>query len=157
MRIAVIGLGQSLRGDDAVGLEAVRQWQEKFPETASRPEIRIETSELPGLALLDLLDGCEAAILIDALQSSASPGTIRCLSPEKLSAFETDSKSAHGWGVTETLRLGQKLNPSLKKLHIQLIGVEADQFQMGAGLSQQIQQALPQACEAIQTAVESFL
>ncbi len=49
-KVAVIGIGQSLRGDDAAGLIAVRQWQEKYPQTASRPEVRIETDELPGLA-----------------------------------------------------------------------------------------------------------
>ncbi len=37
MKIAVIGIGQSLRGDDAAGLEAVRQWQEKYPKTAKPP------------------------------------------------------------------------------------------------------------------------
>ena len=49
-RVAVIGIGQSLRGDDAAGLEAVRRWEEKFHETANRLEIRVEASELPGLA-----------------------------------------------------------------------------------------------------------
>ena len=81
-KVAVIGIGQSLRGDDAAGLEAIRQWQEKFPETASRPEVRVEASELPGFALLDMLEDVDAAILVDAVQSSAQPGTIHRLSRE---------------------------------------------------------------------------
>ncbi|MCK7527480.1 MAG: hypothetical protein MZV64_62685 [Ignavibacteriales bacterium] len=59
-KVAVIGIGQSLRGDDAAGLEAVRQWREKFPETASRLEVQVEAGELPGLALLDVLNDVDA-------------------------------------------------------------------------------------------------
>ncbi len=115
VRIAVIGIGQSLRGDDAAGLEAVRQWQEKYPETANRPEVRVEASELPGLGLIDLLDDMDAAVIVDAVKSSAKPGTIHRISPDELSAFTSDAQSAHGWGVAETLQLGRELYPTLKE------------------------------------------
>ena len=103
----LIGIGQSLRGDDAAGLEAVRLWQAQYPQTAQK--LQVELSELPGLALLDRLDGMEAAILVDAVQSRATPGTIQRLGPEELAAFSTDAQSAHGWGVAETLALGRSL------------------------------------------------
>lgn len=73
-KIAVIGIGQSMRGDDAAGIEAVRQWSEKYPETAVRPEIQIEADELPGLGSLDTLHEVDAAVLVDAVQSAAKPG-----------------------------------------------------------------------------------
>ena len=157
VRIAVIGIGQSLRGDDAAGLEAVRQWQEKYPETANRPEVRVEASELPGLALIDLLDDMDAAVIVDAVKSSAKPGTIHRISPDELSAFTPDAQSAHGWGVAETLQLGRELYPTLKKLPIRLIGIEAEQVSMGAGLSQNVIQALPELCRTIEDEVQTFL
>src|SRR5271169_1314552 len=136
MKIAVIGIGQSLRGDDAAGLDAIRQWKEEYPETANRSDICVEASELPGLALIDLLDDTDAAIIVDAVKSSAKPGTIHRISPDELSAFMPDAQSAHGWGVAETLQLGRELYPTLKNLPIRLIGIEAEQVSMGAGLSQ---------------------
>jgi hydrogenase maturation protease len=157
VRIAVIGIGQSLRGDDAAGLEAVRQWQEKYPKTANRPEVRVEASELPGLALIDLLDEMDAAVIVDAVQSSAKPGTIHRISPDQLSAFTPDAQSAHGWGVAETLQLGRELYPTLKKLPIRLIGIEAEQVSIGAGLSQNVAQALPELCCTIEDEVQTFL
>lgn len=157
MKIAVIGIGQSLRGDDAVGLEAVRQWREKYPETANRSDVQVDVSELPGLALLDLLDGSEAAILVDAVRCYSAPGTIHTLHPEQLSAFTTDAKSAHGWGVAETLQLDRMLNPTREVIPIQMIGVEVDQMQMGIGLSETVEQALPRVCEAIQIEVQTLL
>ena len=157
MKIAVIGIGQSLRGDDAVGLEAVRQWQESYPDTANRPEIKVNVSELPGLALLELLDESEAAVLVDAVKCYSVPGTIHTLLPEQLSAFTTDTKSAHGWGVAETLQLDRMLNPDRPTIPIQLIGVEAGQMEMGSGLSKTLEQALPRVCEAIQKEVQILL
>jgi len=157
MKIAVIGIGQSLRGDDAAGLDAIRQWQEKYPETAGRPEVRVDASELPGLALIDLLDDMDAAVIVDAVKSSAKPGTIHCISPDELSAFTPDAQSAHGWGVAETLQLGCQLYPTLKKLPIRLIGIEAEQVSMGTGLSQNVAQAMTELCCTIEDEVQTFL
>jgi hydrogenase maturation protease len=155
MRIAVIGIGQSLRGDDAAGLEAVRLWQGKYPETAQK--VRVELSELPGLSLLDLLEGIEAAILVDAVHSSAPPGTLTRLGSDDLAAFNPDSQSAHGWGVAETLHLGRSLNPSLAKCRLTLIGIAGMNFKVGAGLSSEVQAALVEAVENIEREVQGLL
>jgi hydrogenase maturation protease len=157
VKIAVIGIGQSLRGDDAAGLEAVHQWQEKYSKTANRPEVRVAASELPGLALIDLLDDMDAAVIVDAVQSSAKPGTIHRIGPDELSAFTPDAQSAHGWGVAETLQLGRELYPTLKKLPIRLIGIEAEQVALGTGLSETVVQAMPALCRVIEDEVQTFL
>lgn len=156
IKVAVIGVGQSLRGDDAAGLAAVRQWREKFPETASLPEVRVETNELPGLALLDLIEGAEAAILVDAVQSFALPGTIHRLHQEELSAFVSTAKSAHGWGVAETLDMGRLLG-KINGTSIRLIGIEAEQMILGMELSKTVQDAIPLACDVIQEEVEALI
>ena len=157
MKITVIGIGQSLRGDDAVGLEAVRRWRENYPETANLPDLEVGERENPGLVLLDLLDGSDAAILVDAVKSSAAPGTIHRLSIDQLSSFTADSKSAHGWGVAESIHLDRILNPLKQAIPIHLIGVEAAQLQMGSGLSRMVEQILPEVCESIQKEVQNLL
>src|SRR5512141_1821611 len=94
MKLTVIGIGQTLRGDDAAGIEAVRRWQEAYPATASRTDVTAQFSELPGLALIDMLDGYNAAVLVDAVKSSAEPGVIHRLRPEDLASFDAGAKSA---------------------------------------------------------------
>jgi len=154
-KVAVIGIGQSLRGDDAVGLEAVRQWREKFPETANRPEVQLEASELPGLALLDMLEDIDAAILVDTVQSENPPGTIRRLGEGELASFTSDSKSAHGWGVAETLHLGKQLSNS--KSLIRIIGIEAGQVETGSRMSKAIEDAIPEVCRVIEAEIHELL
>jgi hydrogenase maturation protease len=155
MKIAVIGIGQSLRGDDAAGLEAVRLWQEQCPQTARR--VQVEFSELPVLGLLDLLDGKDAGILVDAVHSEQVPGTLIRVGPEDLASFTPDAVSAHGWGVAETLQLGRSLYPSLVKCRITLIGIVGGQFDLGEGLSPGVRAALTAAVERIEKEVQNLL
>lgn len=150
-QITIIGIGQSFRGDDAVGLEAIRRWREGFNETASRPEVQVEVCELPGLGLLDLFEGAESVLLVDAVQSGARVGTIHRIGPEELLAFSADSNSAHGWGVAETLGLARQLGLTLPPIH--LIGVEAGQMDLGAGFSPEVEAVLP----AVRTLIEEFV
>lgn len=157
MKIIVVGTGQSLRGDDAAGLEAVRQWQATFPQTVGRREVRVETVELIGLGLLDMLAEAEAAIIVDAVHSSAPPGTLHRIGPHEVSAFRPDSQSAHGWGVAETLQLGRLLDPTLNDCRITLIGIAAGQVEMGAALSPEVRAALGGAGEMIETEVRSLV
>ena len=155
MNILILGIGQSLRRDDAAGLEVVRLWQARHPDSAS--QVQVELSELPDLALLDLLEGMDAAILVDMVQSSASAGTVIRLGPDELTSFTPDARSAHGWGVTETLRLGRSLVPSLAKCRVTLIGIVGKDFSMGAVLSPEVRKALAGAVELLEKEVHSLL
>ncbi len=156
MNIIVIGIGQSLRGDDAAGLEAVRYWQKAHPSSANQPEVSVRTVELPGLGLLDMLEGSDRAVIVDATRSSSPPGTVRSLAFENLEAFSSSAGSAHGWGLAETLRLGIGLFPQLADCQIILIGIEAAGFEPGAGLSPEVAEAIPAAGELIEKAVQGF-
>jgi hydrogenase maturation protease len=155
MNILILGIGQSMRGDDAAGLEAVRLWQELSPQSAGR--VSVEVCELPGLGLLNLLEGMQAAVLVDALQTSASPGSLVRLGPDELAAFTPDAQSAHGWGVAETLSLGRLLYPGLAQCSITLIGIVGAQFNLGEGLSPVVEAGLKQAADLIEKEVQSLL
>jgi hydrogenase maturation protease len=155
MDIVVIGIGQSLSGDDAAGLEAVRLWQESHPDTAKR--VRVELAELPGLGLLDLLAGVEAAVLVDAVQATPPAGTLTHLEADDLASFTVDARSAHGWGVAETLQMGCKLDPKLAQVRMILFGIAGRDFSMGAGLSPEVRGALAGVVEEIERAVLGLL
>lgn len=157
MDIVLVGLGQSLRSDDAFGLIAVQLWQEKFPLSAKHPSIRVEISQLPGLALIDLISGADAAIIVDAVNSGSPPGTIHIATLNELSAFAEGSSTAHGWGVAETLALGLKLSPESLPAEIFLIGVEGESFDPGEGLSTIVAGKLPTIADLIEAKIQDFI
>ena len=157
MNVVVIAIGQSLRGDDAVGLEAVRLWSESYPATAARPDVRVEFGGLPGLGLLDLLGGAGAALIVDAVRSNSTAGTIHRLNPDELSAFDSGAQSAHGFGVAETLALASQLELPIQHVSIRIIGIEAGQMDLGAALSPAVSAILPSAAAAIETELQTLL
>ncbi len=157
MKIAVIGVGQGLRGDDAAGPEVVRRWQAEYPVTAGRSDVCVESTDVTGLALLDLLDGVDGAVLVDAVQSDARPGTLHRLDPEDVPTGAAGLASGHGWGLAETLQLSRLLAPSLKKLHLRLVGIEVGHTELGAGLSDAVRRCLASAVRALQDEVLQLL
>jgi hydrogenase maturation protease len=146
--INVIGIGQSLRGDDGAGLAAVRFWRETRGGSWHH-NLHIELVESPGIGLLNLLEGADAAILVDAVRSGAKPGTLHQLSENDLMAFLDGTDSAHGWGIAETLAVGRKLDLEELPQEIVVIGIEAGKVGMGVGLSPKVLAALPAAARLI--------
>ena len=148
--IKIIGLGQSLRGDDAAGLAAVRLWQETYQVKNIHPNVQVELTELPGIGLLSLLADTRVAILVDAVHSGARAGTIYELTENQLVTFNDGAGSAHGWGVAETLLLGRRLMPSTLPGKLILIGIEAGQLKLGETLSPEVESALPEVARLIE-------
>ena len=157
MSIVVVGVGQTLRGDDAVGVLAVQAWQESFPKTLSHSDVRAETTELPGLSLLETLSGADDGIIVDAVNSGRPAGEIYVLDEEVLSAFEGGSGFAHGWSVAETIQLGRNLRRDDLPPRIWIIGVEADQFEVGEPLSPALSDNLPAIASTIDQLVNKLL
>jgi len=144
-----------MRADDAAGLETVRLWQAQYPLTAAR--VGVEFSELPGLSLLDSLVGIDAAILVDAVRSSASTGTVIRLGQHELASFTPESASSHGWGVAETLHLGYSLYAWLAECKITLFGIVGRDFKLGAGLSPEVYAGTQKVVELIEKEIHSLI
>jgi hydrogenase maturation protease len=155
--IKVIGIGQSLRGDDGAGLAAVRLWNEIYPHQRDRQNIHVELAELPGVSLLGLLEGATLAILVDAVSSGALPGTVHQLAEDQLDTFGDSSASAHGWGVAETLLLGRNLFPSQMPRKLILIGIEAGQLSLGEQLSPAVEASIPEVARLIEQCISAAL
>jgi hydrogenase maturation protease len=155
--IKIIGIGQSLRGDDAAGLSAVRLWIETFHAESLPRGVQVELAELPGIGLLNILEGARLAILVDAVRSGGRAGTIHLLNQDQLESFNGGSGSAHGWGVAETISLGRQLLPSNLPTELILIGIEAGQLNLGDKLSPDVASSLPEVARMIEQYISAAL
>jgi Ni,Fe-hydrogenase maturation factor len=59
--------------------------------------------------------------------------------------------------VAETLSLGRSLYPALAQCRITLIGITGGQFDLGAGLSPEVQTSLREAASRIEEEVQSLI
>ena len=151
--LLILGLGNDILTDDAIGLHVARLLRE---ELAEHPEIEIrETTEM-GLALLDHLTGFPAAVIIDSIQTRrAEPGFIHRLEPD--SVKQLSGRTPHFVGVGETLTAGRQLGLEMPQT-VRIFAIEiADPFTIGANLSPSLSQALPSIVQTIGQEVKSML
>ena len=104
-QVLLLGLGNDILTDDAVGLHVVRELRLKL---AAHPSIDIrETTEM-GLALLDYIAGYRVVFIVDSIQTgNAAPGVLHELDAAALT--QLTGRTPHFVGVGETLALGRQL------------------------------------------------
>jgi len=115
--IRVIGIGSPF-GDDAAGLVVAQTLAAAPP-----PGAEVVVADRPGADLLELLDGVEAVILIDAVQSGAPLGTLHDLDLEALPQEGFALVSSHALGVAEAVQLARALGRTPARGR--LLGIEA--------------------------------
>jgi hydrogenase maturation protease len=152
-RILVLGLGNDILTDDAIGLQVVRRLRDQLIGTPSI-DIR-ETTEM-GLALLDFITGYHAVVIVDSIQTrKAAPGFLHELDVPSLT--QLTGRTPHFVGVSETLALGKQLGlPMPEQVRIFAIEVE-DPFTLGTFLTPALQTALPGIVERISAALRGLV
>jgi hydrogenase maturation protease len=147
MRRIVIGLGNPDRGDDAAGRAVARQLRLVLP-----PEVAVAESDGEATDLLALLDGADAACLIDACTSGAPAGAIRRFD---LAAGRLPSAacpvSSHGLGLGDALELARALGRLPPRCLV--YAIEAGHFDAGAAMSPAVAQAIGEVARLVRAAI----
>ena len=118
VRTRVIGIGQPAAGDDNAGIAVVRVLREQ-PVPAG-----VDIHEITDPArLVELLDGIQRAILVDAVVSDHRPGNILCLTPEELAVQPVMPLSSHDMRVADAIGLARTLVPETADCDIHLVGI----------------------------------
>jgi hydrogenase maturation protease len=144
-QIRIIGIGNPLMGDDGLGIAAIAHLQQKpLP-----PGIELIDGGCGGLSLLALLAECRQAIIIDAADFGATPGSIKILTAADLDQLppQTFRPTGHQHGLAEVLHLLIKLE-QLPRLS--LIFMQVENCQLRGGLTARVNAAIPNLLETVQ-------
>ena len=138
-RLLILGLGNDILCDDAVGLHVARELRRRLAGLNS--VIVAETAEM-GLSLLDFIVGYHTLILIDAVQTGqAPPGFLHELDETSLKALP--GGSPHFLGVGEVLALGCRLGLAMPG-QIRIFAIEvADPYTVSTRMTSALEHALP--------------
>lgn len=159
MRSLIVGFGNPLRGDDGVGLAALREL-----EGASLPEgVRCADVGIGGVALVhELQSGWDRLVIIDAVKRGGEPGTIYVLTPTfpDLAGLTAAAKheilvDAHMAEPYGAMRLANALGVLPADIHV--VGVEAPATEeLTLELSPAVKRAVPLAARrALELATEN--
>ena len=141
--VLVIGVGNAWRGDDAVGLQAARRLR-----VSLGPSVEVIDAEGDGLAILDLMEGIDHVILIDAVKGGGQPGTTVRLDLSVGSRWGTVVPcSTHAMGIAAAIDLARALGRLPKQ--IILYGIEIESVDSGASLSGSVREGLDIVVEQV--------
>jgi hydrogenase maturation protease len=143
--ILILGLGNDILTDDAVGLHVVRELRERL---AGEPDIAVEETCEMGLALLDFFMDRRVVILVDSIQTGrVPPGTIHELEGTELK--QLTGRTPHFLGVGETLALGRHLGLAMPE-DVKIFAVEVqDPLTLGTEMTDVVRRAVPEVRQRV--------
>jgi hydrogenase maturation protease len=149
-RVLVVGLGNDLLADDAVGVLAARELETRLAGRAD-----VVATALHGVALLDVFLGYERAIVMDAIQTGQhAPGTV--LEIDTSTLRPAASPSPHYVGLPEMLALAEQLGLEFPKT-IRVFAVEViDTCTIGGEMSPKVERAITKVCDRVERALKQI-
>lgn len=148
-QILVAGVGNIFLGDDGVACEVIRVVRQR---DCLGEDVRVVDYGIGGMHLAyDLLDDCDALVLVDALPDNGAPGEIRVFEAdlqELPAAGGLEVHSVDPGAVMATLRTLGGTPPRTI-----VVGCQVGELTEGIGLSDAVGAAVPLAADAVRSAV----
>lgn len=144
-KLLIIGVGNRLRGDDAVGPLAI----DRLKESPDLPDnwLLIDAGEVPENALgLVEKEKPDRVLLIDACDWGAEPGEVRFFSADELEKLPIRMLSTHGMPLSFWVKMTLVDHPDLK---IELLGVQAAELTFNTSLTPPVADILNQIEELV--------
>ncbi len=143
--VRVLGLGNVLMGDDALGPWVVHHLASRWELPAGVEAVDVGT---PGLDLTPYLAGARTVIVVDTVKSGGAPGEVRLYRKAELLAHPPQPRvSPHDPGLVECLLALDFAG--IGPPEVLLVGVIPDRVGKGTGLSAALAAAVPRAAGAV--------
>ncbi len=144
-RVLVLGVGNLLRGDEGVGVHAVRE----LTKQSLPPYVDVVDGGTAGLDLLHLMEGYDRVLIIDAVEAGEEPGAMLRFTPQDVTSRTGDfAISLHQTEVLEVFSLaaylGRELPPTI------IYGIQPEAMDWSTELSSTVQERLGALLDAIQ-------
>jgi hydrogenase maturation protease len=149
----VLGLGNTLLGDDGAGIYALNNLQLAWQGDDS---VEFVDGGTLSFTLTDILYDADNLIVIDAAQLSSQPGTVKVFTNDGMDTFVRSGKcsSVHEVSLSELMDMARLLDtlPTQRAL----IGVQPEIVDWADHPSESVKNAIPLLCREAQTLLEAW-
>jgi hydrogenase maturation protease len=144
MTTVIAGIGNIFNRDDGFGSEVAQHLRtRRLPD-----DVRVEDYGIRGLHLaLDLLEGCDLLILVDAVPSDDAPGTLRVLEPDP-TGDGAEPLDAHRMDPQAVLQRVADLGGEIGRVLV--VGCPPADLSEGIGLSSPVAAAVDRAVRMVE-------
>jgi len=140
----VIGLGNSLRGDDGVGVRVAQI----LAAQALPDDVEVVDGGTQGLGIVNLMEGRQRVVLVDAADVGIDSGEfVRFTLDEARLLGDDRHLSVHAAGLRDALLLAQALE--VLPDEVVIFGVQPANLEWDSTLSPQVEAALPSLVAAV--------
>lgn len=143
-RLLILGLGNVLCGDDGLGIVAIDRLQRDYRIPS---DVQVVDGGTLGLALLHVLEDAETVLLVDAVRTGESPGSLVRMDGEEVAPAVRERLSPHQVGVADLLDALRLLDRYPSRL--MLLGLVPETLLLGLDRSAPVEAALPLLIQAI--------
>lgn len=148
-RYAVLGLGNRLETDEALGALVVEQLLAQPHHLAGLPapdSVDLIDGGTVGLALLPYLTGLDGLVVVDAIMADQAPGTLIDMDGALLIRHE-QAMSVHDLGAGELLGALHVLEAWPRRVRV--IGLEPQTIELGLELTPPVAAGVPGLLDAV--------
>ena len=139
LKTILIGIGNTFRSDDGIGIYISHKLKEHFAESKA-DHIDIDESSGEGAGLMSAWEGYDRVYLFDAVMGRGQPGFIhRLQASERNIPSDFFRYSSHAFSLAESVELARTLDQLPEELIV--YGVEAQDFSYGENLLPIVQAA----------------
>jgi hydrogenase maturation protease len=141
--VMVLGIGNTLLGDEGAGVHALRQLEESGDGVDG---VRFVDGGTMGLTLAGLIEPDDALIVLDAARLARSPGSVAVFEGSAMDAFlgSARERSVHEVGLLDVMGLAALAGRL--PLRRALIGIQPHAIDWSSSPSEAVARALPRAC-----------
>jgi len=144
-RVAIIGIGNILLGDDGVGPYVVRTLEASYE---FGPSVQVLDVGSPALDFIDNLIGVDAVILVDSVDNGRTAGTITLYRKEDILRHGVSVRmDPHSPALAESLLSADMLGIGPKE--VLLIGVTGSCYDAGCNLSSEVKESVQLAIDCV--------
>jgi len=156
MRTVVLGLGNTLLGDDGVGIYALNELQSNWQDHKNQDSIEFVDGGTLSFTLTETLYGADNLIVIDAAQLNANPGEVKVFTDDDMDSFVRTSNcsSVHEVSLSELLDMARLLEtlPTRRAL----IGVQPETVDWADEPTEIVKKAIPVMCQEANSLLEAW-
>ncbi|UCC94356.1 MAG: hydrogenase maturation protease [Candidatus Omnitrophota bacterium] len=150
MKTLVLGIGNTIRGDDSIGIHLARRLREILPSRFAIKEL-----STAGLDFMEAVSGYRKVFLIDAIHTSQGiAGQVYRLGLEDF-AYPSCLSSTHALNLKQVLELGRKLKEEEMPEEIEILAIEAPHLdEFSQDLSPQLAAQFDKIVETVRSQIE---
>lgn len=143
--ILILGVGNLLAGDDAVGLRVAEALtgDDRLP---SGTEVRVAGTDL--LRHVDAMRGRRLVVVIDAILGEQPLGTLQAFDGD-LTSLESHQGHAHHLSVAQALSLLRSVTPDLDGVAVIVAGVTIHEARTAPGLTAALEARIPALADEV--------